>query len=351
MEHRLWQYMSQKQTDWDFIAGQLGVPASYVVRQAAFIYETQLRGLHQQLRLGEVGKGEVGKGGGGGQTTCTSRPTSRPTSRRQATPVHSIMQGSTGDTEELGDSRRSLTTATAHGSMMLSTLSNIIPRKDASREQIKTEKSFLVESVYKSFATSQNNRSLYASSPSRGEFIATEQSEISKEEHIEKDGKGKGKEMPTEAVGSMDSVDSMDSINSQQEQKQEKQKRIGLSEEEEKEEEKDSESEQDSEEGDEAMSHHFEQMRLQLEPAFLPLHKSRSNLLLPRPAPTPPTPPTPTTPHQTHPPASGSHTETETEQHKYTSPSDHSNKSTGTVNSVGSSFSDLSGKSTGNPWP
>lgn len=51
MEHKLWQYMSQKNTDWNVIAEQLGVPTSYVVRHAAFIYETQLRGIHQQLRL------------------------------------------------------------------------------------------------------------------------------------------------------------------------------------------------------------------------------------------------------------------------------------------------------------
>ncbi|KAI8367969.1 hypothetical protein EDC96DRAFT_574366 [Choanephora cucurbitarum] len=51
MEHKLWQYMSQKNTNWNEIAEQLGVPAPYVVRHAAFIYETQLRGIHQQLRL------------------------------------------------------------------------------------------------------------------------------------------------------------------------------------------------------------------------------------------------------------------------------------------------------------
>ncbi|KAI7889247.1 uncharacterized protein EV154DRAFT_515464 [Mucor mucedo] len=50
MEHKLWQYMSQKNTDWKVIAEELGVPTSYIVRHAAFIYETQLRGLHQQLR-------------------------------------------------------------------------------------------------------------------------------------------------------------------------------------------------------------------------------------------------------------------------------------------------------------
>lgn len=32
------------------IAEELGVPTSYIVRHAAYIYQTQLRGLHQQLR-------------------------------------------------------------------------------------------------------------------------------------------------------------------------------------------------------------------------------------------------------------------------------------------------------------
>ncbi|KAL0095086.1 hypothetical protein F4703DRAFT_1054544 [Phycomyces blakesleeanus] len=81
MEHKLWKYMSQKQTDWSFIAGQLGVPTAYVVRQAAFIYETQLRGIHQQLRLGEV-KAST-------NTTTTIIPTSASSSSR-STKRHSI---------------------------------------------------------------------------------------------------------------------------------------------------------------------------------------------------------------------------------------------------------------------
>ncbi|CEG82687.1 hypothetical protein RMATCC62417_16725 [Rhizopus microsporus] len=51
MEHQLWKHMSQKSKDWNAIAEQLGIPTQYVVRHAAFIYETQLRGIQQQLRL------------------------------------------------------------------------------------------------------------------------------------------------------------------------------------------------------------------------------------------------------------------------------------------------------------
>lgn len=74
MEQRLRQYMSQKYTDCkdkyicgasyqkaytnntilgNYIAEQLEVPVSYLVRHAAFIYETQLRGIHQQLRMND----------------------------------------------------------------------------------------------------------------------------------------------------------------------------------------------------------------------------------------------------------------------------------------------------------
>lgn len=34
------------------IAEQLGIPTPYVVRHAAFLYQTQLKGIHQQLRKG-----------------------------------------------------------------------------------------------------------------------------------------------------------------------------------------------------------------------------------------------------------------------------------------------------------
>ncbi|CEI96693.1 hypothetical protein RMCBS344292_10850 [Rhizopus microsporus] len=51
MEHQLWKHMSQKSKDWNAIAEQLGIPTQYVVRHAAFIYETQLKGIQQQLRL------------------------------------------------------------------------------------------------------------------------------------------------------------------------------------------------------------------------------------------------------------------------------------------------------------
>ncbi|KAI9253605.1 hypothetical protein BY458DRAFT_521685 [Sporodiniella umbellata] len=50
MEEQLWKHMIQKSKDWDGIAERLGIPTSYVVHHAAFLYQTQLKGIHQQLR-------------------------------------------------------------------------------------------------------------------------------------------------------------------------------------------------------------------------------------------------------------------------------------------------------------
>lgn len=38
------------------MAEKLDVPVSHLVRHAAFMYETQLREIQQQLRLSEIGK-------------------------------------------------------------------------------------------------------------------------------------------------------------------------------------------------------------------------------------------------------------------------------------------------------
>ncbi|KAI9485585.1 MAG: hypothetical protein EXX96DRAFT_545694 [Benjaminiella poitrasii] len=75
MEHKLWQYMSQKNTDWNVIAEQLGVPTSFVVRHAAFIYETQLRGIHQQLRQKGT-NASINRTNTKSPTPSKSRPTS-----------------------------------------------------------------------------------------------------------------------------------------------------------------------------------------------------------------------------------------------------------------------------------
>ncbi|CAM0134886.1 unnamed protein product [Umbelopsis sp. WA50703] len=77
MEHRLWQYTSQKNTDWNLIARQLNVPTPYLIRHAAFLYETQLRGIQQQLRLGEMGKAKTTESAtASGRSSRASRPSS-----------------------------------------------------------------------------------------------------------------------------------------------------------------------------------------------------------------------------------------------------------------------------------
>ncbi|KAG2185883.1 hypothetical protein INT43_002321 [Umbelopsis isabellina] len=77
MEHRLWQYTSQKNTDWNLIARQLNVPTPYLIRHAAFLYETQLRGIQQQLRLGEMGRAKTTESAtASGRSSRASRPSS-----------------------------------------------------------------------------------------------------------------------------------------------------------------------------------------------------------------------------------------------------------------------------------
>ncbi|RUS22117.1 hypothetical protein BC937DRAFT_90320 [Endogone sp. FLAS-F59071] len=54
MEQQLWQALSQNKRaslDWNLIARQMNVPVPYLIRHAAFQYETQLRGLQQQLQI------------------------------------------------------------------------------------------------------------------------------------------------------------------------------------------------------------------------------------------------------------------------------------------------------------
>ncbi|KAI9362218.1 hypothetical protein BD770DRAFT_382181 [Pilaira anomala] len=75
MEHKLWQYIAQKNTDWNLIAEQLGVPTSYIVRHAAFIYETQLRGIHQQLRI-NANNTSMSRNSAKSPTPSLKRPTS-----------------------------------------------------------------------------------------------------------------------------------------------------------------------------------------------------------------------------------------------------------------------------------
>lgn len=97
MEHRLWQYTSQKNTDCELIsfilpillsiyshsilgnliARQLNVPTPYLIRHAAFLYETQLRGIQQQLRMGEMGKAKSAESASAsGRSSRASRPSS-----------------------------------------------------------------------------------------------------------------------------------------------------------------------------------------------------------------------------------------------------------------------------------
>ncbi|CAG8607779.1 11508_t:CDS:2 [Gigaspora rosea] len=54
MEQRLWEILAQKNIDWNSASQLLNVPVPYLLRHAAFLYETQLRGVQMQLRRGEA---------------------------------------------------------------------------------------------------------------------------------------------------------------------------------------------------------------------------------------------------------------------------------------------------------
>ncbi|CAG8676415.1 2474_t:CDS:2 [Dentiscutata erythropus] len=54
MEKRLWEILAQKNIDWNSASQLLNVPAPYLLRHAAFLYETQLRDVQMQLRRGEA---------------------------------------------------------------------------------------------------------------------------------------------------------------------------------------------------------------------------------------------------------------------------------------------------------
>ncbi|CAO3599058.1 unnamed protein product [Absidia cylindrospora] len=94
MEQQLWKHMNQKHTDWNYIAEQLGVPTPYLVRHAAFMYETQLRGIQQQLQLSEAGKPTaISSSPPPAVSTSTSssntQRSSRPSSQKQVRPISS----------------------------------------------------------------------------------------------------------------------------------------------------------------------------------------------------------------------------------------------------------------------
>ncbi|KAI7902623.1 uncharacterized protein BX663DRAFT_552032 [Cokeromyces recurvatus] len=145
MEHKLWQYMSQKNTDWNVIAEQLGVPTSFIVRHAAFIYETQLRGIHQQLRQ-KGASASVNR-------TNTKSPIpskSRPTSIRYS---NSLQQQS----EQISSNNISQETITQK--TLLDNRSNNSSRIALNDEKL--DRSSLNNSLYKSNSSSQPHPTAY----------------------------------------------------------------------------------------------------------------------------------------------------------------------------------------------
>ncbi|CDS06594.1 hypothetical protein LRAMOSA09122 [Lichtheimia ramosa] len=138
MEQRLRQYMSQKYTDWNYIAEQLEVPVSYLVRHAAFIYETQLRGIHQQLRMND-------------------KSTTPPPAQRQSSKRSTPRSSETVDDQSTPTPTPDNTKPVKDDAMMLSTISNVEPR-------VPPIASVVEESLYKS--SLQSSRSYYSAEQS-----------------------------------------------------------------------------------------------------------------------------------------------------------------------------------------
>ncbi|KAF7728950.1 hypothetical protein EC973_005345 [Apophysomyces ossiformis] len=293
MEHRLWRYMSQKHTDCKLsqtltqlrernnqtkrrfilignsIAEQLGVPKEYVVRHAAFIYETQLRGIHQHLRLSEVGKAPLSSPstpqppvspssqsqalGTSGRSNLNSRPSSRrqvpspsrSSLNRSIVRENSLIGSSPGNTNVGSPSVEnhasgsvmdpSLSEAKGReNSMMLSTLSTILPRSTGDKQAGTPE-----ASVYKSFS-SQTSRPFYS---------PTQSLTLDNTAEAEKAGSLPYQNIPEEQTDQDNDEDANISTD-----------------------------EEDQEKEDE-FSNHFAKMRLELEePAFLPRNTASQSI-------------------------------------------------------------------------
>ncbi|CAO3632905.1 unnamed protein product [Cunninghamella blakesleeana] len=115
MEHQIWKFLTQKRTDWKYLAEKLDVPVSHLVRHAAFMYETQLREIQQQLRLSEVGKPTIPSPPPSNTSNSGIHRHSQSSSSQQVRPAISFSSSSSSskqqkdsmnDTHELRDSNR-----------------------------------------------------------------------------------------------------------------------------------------------------------------------------------------------------------------------------------------------------
>ncbi|GBC03822.1 hypothetical protein RclHR1_05340008 [Rhizophagus clarus] len=76
MEQKLWEILTQNKRqsiDWYTASRLLNVPVPYLLRHAAFLYETQLRGVQMQLRLGETLSASNSIGAIGNRNRASSR--------------------------------------------------------------------------------------------------------------------------------------------------------------------------------------------------------------------------------------------------------------------------------------
>jgi len=76
MEQKLWEILTQNKRqsiDWYAASRLLNVPVPYLLRHAAFLYETQLRGVQMQLRRGEALSASNSTGTIGNRNRASSR--------------------------------------------------------------------------------------------------------------------------------------------------------------------------------------------------------------------------------------------------------------------------------------
>ncbi|CAG8712513.1 18446_t:CDS:2 [Rhizophagus irregularis] len=76
MEQKLWEILTQNKRqsiDWYAASRLLNVPVPYLLRHAAFLYETQLRGVQMQLRRGETLSASTSTGTIGSRNRASSR--------------------------------------------------------------------------------------------------------------------------------------------------------------------------------------------------------------------------------------------------------------------------------------
>ncbi|KAI8987623.1 hypothetical protein BDF20DRAFT_910206 [Mycotypha africana] len=265
MEHQLWQYMSQKNRDWNSIAEQLGVPTTYVVRHAAFIYETQLRGIHQQLRINTNNISLNSRNTKSPTASLKTRTSIRYSSKSSQSylsqqPQQQLQQQSV-------DSNSSLL---QHSNTVSSSCLQTIDNKSA-KSSLSNHSSVCKSSTMMSNPANSNNSNTTVKTRDYANYPLT--ATVNAEESQSQQFKHKNDTVSTKK-STHDSIKKYRSIEDGFSDAEDN----GSSIDEVKPQHKDLQQQEKSIEGEEEFSNHFERMKLQIEePAFLPQHTLSSS--------------------------------------------------------------------------